>query len=110
MPLTSDWRKEQKYDFLDQKGDYSNIHWQEITPDRNQTWLIQGLERESKNFFPLPGKRPGLEKARLFLEIMGMGFKPKGMPGLTTTVQSFFRKTSNGSSKTTTTRLANGRI
>jgi predicted helicase len=42
--LDPDWRKEQKYDFLDQQGDYANIPWQEIEPDKNYTWLTEGLQ------------------------------------------------------------------
>ena len=46
----ADWRKEQKYDFLDQKGDYSTIPWQEIEPDKNYTWLTEGLEEDFETF------------------------------------------------------------
>jgi predicted helicase len=51
--LAPDWRKEQKYDFLDQKGDYANISWQEIKPDKNFTWLTEGLEEDFETFLPL---------------------------------------------------------
>lgn len=40
------WRKEQKYDFLDEKMHRGNIGWEEIEPDMNHTWLTKGLERE----------------------------------------------------------------
>ena len=60
-----DWRKEQKYDFLEQKGDYDNIPWQEIKPDKNYTWLTEGLSSDFESFFPIGTKvaRAGKENA-----------------------------------------------
>jgi predicted helicase len=60
--LPTDWRKEQKFDFLDQKGDYSNIPWQEIAPDKNYTWLTGELETSFERFVPLGTKSAKLSK------------------------------------------------
>ena len=49
------WRKEDKYQFLDTKEQYSNIEWQPITPDGNYTWLTQGLHAEFEAFIPMGG-------------------------------------------------------
>ena len=50
------WRKEQKYDFLDQKQQRTNIEWQEITPDKNHTWLTAGLDNAFDTFLPIGTK------------------------------------------------------
>ncbi|MEW6355203.1 MAG: type ISP restriction/modification enzyme [Planctomycetota bacterium] len=47
------WRKEQKYDFLDEKRDRAGIEWEEITPDRHHTWLTEGLQADFETFLPL---------------------------------------------------------
>ena len=47
------WRKEEKYRFLDDIGQYGNIEWKLITPDRRNTWLTEGLHAEYDTFIPL---------------------------------------------------------
>lgn len=47
------WRKEQKYEFLIQRGDIKNIDWKEITPDQNYTWLTEGLRYEFESLIPI---------------------------------------------------------
>ena len=55
--VPTDWRKEQKYDFLDQQGRlFSTITWQEIKPDQKYTWLTEGLEKDFETFLPLGSK------------------------------------------------------
>ena len=39
-----DWRKEQKYRFLDDKRLLSGVHWEELEPDGQHTWLTAGLQ------------------------------------------------------------------
>ena len=50
------WRKEQKYQFLDEKGHYANIDWQEITPDKKHTWLTEGMIANFDTFPPMGTK------------------------------------------------------
>lgn len=38
------WRKEQKYDFLNEKESSENIEWQEIIPDSRNNWLTAGMD------------------------------------------------------------------
>ncbi len=66
--LAPDWRKEQKYDFLDQQGDYSTIPWQEIQPDKNYTWLTEGLQGDFGMFLPMGTKeaKAGKDKSTIF--------------------------------------------
>ena len=51
-----DWRKEQKYEFLEQQRCYANIQWREIQPDSNHTWLTDGLSDDFTGFIPLGSK------------------------------------------------------
>ncbi len=59
------WRKEQKYDFLDAQRHCGNIEWREIEPDKNHTWLTEGLRSEFETFLPMGSKaaKAGEEEA-----------------------------------------------
>ncbi len=50
------WRKEQKYDFLNERGNIRNIKWQEITPDSKHNWLTTGLDKSFDSFIPMGSK------------------------------------------------------
>ncbi len=50
------WRKEEKYSYLDSKEHYQNIEWQQITPDKQHTWLTEGLHAEFDTFIPIGTK------------------------------------------------------
>lgn len=54
--LPEDWRKEQKYKFLEEKQHIYNIEWQEITPDAKHNWLTEGMHDEFETFIPLGTK------------------------------------------------------
>jgi predicted helicase len=71
--LPPDWRKEQKYDFLDQKGDYSTIPWQEIEPDKNYTWLTEGLLSDFESFLPIGTKVARVWKENAIFRNYGRG-------------------------------------
>ncbi len=47
------WRKEDKYNYLNSKGHYQNVEWNQITPDNRYTWLTEGLHAEFDNFIPM---------------------------------------------------------
>ena len=55
--VEEDWRKEQKYEFLNTKEHYQNIKWQQITPDSRHTWLTEGLHVEFETFIPIGTKQ-----------------------------------------------------
>ena len=59
------WRKEDKYNYLNSKGHYQNVEWNQITPDNRYTWLTEGLHTEFDNFIPM-GIKTGKKK-----EVMG---------------------------------------
>ncbi len=50
------WRKEDKYDHLNSKQHYQNIEWEQITPDKRNTWLTEGLHSEFDTFIPMGNK------------------------------------------------------
>ena len=50
------WRKEEKYDFLDEKRQVGNVAWEEVEPDQKHTWLTEGLQDEFEAFLPMGSK------------------------------------------------------
>ncbi len=50
------WNKKRKFDFLHERQHAGNIEWQEIRPDRRNTWLTEGLQAEFESFIPLGSK------------------------------------------------------
>ena len=51
--VDENWRKEEKYRYLDEREQYGNVEWQTITPDRRHTWLTEGHHAEYEIFVPL---------------------------------------------------------
>jgi predicted helicase len=50
------WRKEDKWDFLDQKGSVGNISWEQKYPDKNYNWLTEGIVEGFASLLPLGTK------------------------------------------------------
>ena len=71
------WRKEQKYDFLDDKVHLGNIAWEDVIPDRNYTWLTKGLEGDFDTFVPIGTKeaKAGIAGADAIFEHFSNGVK-----------------------------------
>ena len=65
------WRKDEKYNYLNSKGHYQNIDWQQITPDNRHTWLTEGLHAEFDTFIPMGTK----EARRVKKEAIDVIFK-----------------------------------
>ncbi len=57
------WRKDEKYNYLNSKGHYQNIDWQQITPDNRHTWLTEGLHAEFDTFIPMGTKAAKAQKS-----------------------------------------------
>ncbi len=59
------WRKEEKYDFLEEKQHIGNVTWEEIEPDERHIWLTEGLQDEFEAFLPMGSRaaKAGEEKA-----------------------------------------------
>jgi predicted helicase len=54
--VPTDWRREEKYRFLEDKASARNIEWQQIQPDAKHTWLREGLDDDFDMFMPLGTK------------------------------------------------------
>jgi predicted helicase len=50
------WRKEEKYDFLDDKEHIGNVDWAEKRPDLKYNWLTEGMSADFESFLPLGTK------------------------------------------------------
>jgi len=50
------WRKEEKWDFLDDKEHLGKIQWEEKKPDTKHNWLTEGMSEEFESFLPLGTK------------------------------------------------------
>ena len=50
------WRGQEKLDFLTKQQHIGNIGWNAIQPDRQHTWLTQGLHAEFDTFVPIGTK------------------------------------------------------
>ncbi len=71
-----DWRKEEKYRFLDNAGEATRLEWQRIQPDDNYTWLTDGLRSDFGTFMPLivEPTHSGVEPQSIF-RLSSNGFK-----------------------------------
>ncbi len=54
--VPEDWRKEEKYAFLAQRGGIAGIDWQELEPDENHLWLTEGMRPEFGTFLAMGSK------------------------------------------------------
>ena len=50
------WRRENKYHFLNAREQFQNIEWQQVKPDKHNTWLTEGLRSEFETFIPMGSK------------------------------------------------------
>ncbi|MDM8560073.1 type ISP restriction/modification enzyme, partial [Candidatus Parabeggiatoa sp. HSG14] len=69
-----DWRKESKYNYLDEKQEVNQVEWQIIAPDKKHTWLTEGLHSEFDEFLPL-----GTKEAKKAKDGDGVVFKTYGL-------------------------------
>ena len=70
------WRKEEKYRYLDSKEHYHNVEWKPITPDRQHTWLTEGLDAEFETFMPMGSREAKAKKgeeADVIFKIYSLG-------------------------------------
>jgi predicted helicase len=51
-----DWRKEQKYDFLEKAETIASVEWEELKPDAKNTWLTSETDAEFAEFIPIGSK------------------------------------------------------
>jgi predicted helicase len=51
-----DWRKEQKYKFLETKADVDGVKWQKLDPDDRGNWITNDTDEEFDSFLPIGSK------------------------------------------------------
>jgi predicted helicase len=56
------WRKEEKYNFLDEHSDLSALEWQKIESNKYHAWLNKGMREEFEDFVLLGSKYIKLKK------------------------------------------------
>ena len=60
--VDENWRKEEKYRYLEAMERYSNVEWQPIRPDKHYTWLTEGLHAEYETFIPMGTREAKMAK------------------------------------------------
>ena len=50
------WNKERKFHFLDEHQHIGNVEWNPIQPNKQHTWLTEGLHTEFDTFIPIGTK------------------------------------------------------
>jgi predicted helicase len=56
------WTKTEKLAFLEKKGNFKNIEWNELKTDTNHTWITEGLYPEFRSFLPIGKKDTKISK------------------------------------------------
>ncbi|NES89810.1 type ISP restriction/modification enzyme [Okeania sp. SIO2B9] len=59
------WRKEEKYAYLEKCQHLGGIDWQEIKPDKKNTWLTAGLQADFETFIPMGTKETKAAKGKV---------------------------------------------
>ncbi len=56
------WNRERKFNFLNEHQHTGNIEWNSIQPDKQHTWLTEGLHAEFDTFIPIGTKEAKASK------------------------------------------------
>ena len=53
-----DWKatRQEKFNLIENAGSVNGIKWKELTPNKNHTWLTEGLHAEFETFIPMGTK------------------------------------------------------
>jgi predicted helicase len=54
--VPGDWRKEQKYQFLEKTASVAGVKWTKLTPDKKGNWLTNDTGEEFDAFLPIGSK------------------------------------------------------
>ena len=54
-----DWKatRQEKFNLIENAGSVNKIQWKELTPDKNHTWLTEGLHTDFNTFAPMGTKK-----------------------------------------------------
>ena len=67
------WKKEQKYKFLENKKDYTNVKFMKLKPDEDNNWLTESLKTDFKNHIHLGLKQAGKDNHRTIFSLYSCG-------------------------------------
>ena len=70
-----DWRRTEKYRFLEEKKQISGVEWEDIQPDKKHTWLTEGLRADFEGFLPLGNKLTKGQSGNVVFRNFGNGIK-----------------------------------
>ncbi len=56
------WNKERKFNFLDEHQHVGNVEWSQLEPNKQFTWLTEGLHAEFDTFIPMGTKAAKAQK------------------------------------------------
>jgi predicted helicase len=70
-----EWRREEKYRFLDGAVTLGGIEWRKIEPDKNHVWLTDGLQEDFGGFLPLKEETLGDGALRGIFRTVSCGLK-----------------------------------
>ena len=71
--VEEDWRKEEKYRYLDEREQCDSVEWLSVTPDKRNTWLTEGLHAEFDTFLPLGSREAKAAKGEV-VDVIFHGF------------------------------------
>jgi predicted helicase len=74
----TDWRREQKYRFLDELESAATVGWKDISPDTRQTWLRAGMSDEFEGFLPIAlkaARQGAMADAKVLFKLYSSGVK-----------------------------------
>ena len=54
--VPGDWRKQQKYRFLEKAGSIVGVKWQKLAPDEKGNWITNDSDEEFDSFLPIGSK------------------------------------------------------
>jgi predicted helicase len=69
------WRKEQKFNFLNEAGTYSNIKWTRVEPDAHGSWLTEGLREDFGGFMPVASAEFRRQSSNAIFQTFSNGIK-----------------------------------
>ena len=61
-----DWKatRQEKFNLIENAHSVNKIQWEELTPDKNHTWLTEGLHTEFETFIPVGTKEAKAAKGK----------------------------------------------
>jgi predicted helicase len=72
------WRKEERYEFLDEAGSVAGVAWTELEPDAKHRWLVDPRTAEFESFIPIGSKEDKAAdrgEAEAIFKTYGVGVK-----------------------------------